>query len=250
MGLFGGDKEVCAICGGKLSLLTSARAVDGKICHDCHEKCTPLMQIGTKTISEIKSNIAEREALVDDFRPTDVAAQYLQVDKSSKTWRCPGMYGKKKIPDVFKFSDLLNYELIEDRTSIIKGGLGSAIAGGFLFGGAGAIVGGGLGKKHKDLCNSMSIMVSVRNPYISTFEIKLISTETKKGRMLYKMIKKTANEIIALFSIISGMSENSDGQQPRFASSADEILKYKQLADAGVITPDEFEAKKKQLLGL
>ena len=250
MGLFGGDKEVCAICGGKLSLLTSAKAADGKICHECHEKCTPLMQIGTKTISEIKSNIAEREALVDDFSPTDVAAQYLQIDKNSKTWRCPGLYSKKKVPDVFKFSDLLNYELIEDGTSITKGGLGSAIAGGFLFGGAGAIVGGGLGKKHKDICSSMSIMVSVRNPYISTFEIKLISTETKKGGLIYKMTKETANKIIALFSVISGMSENSDGQQSRPASSADEILKYKQLADSGVITQDEFEAKKKQLLGL
>lgn len=32
--------------------------------------------------------------------------------------------------------------------------------------------------------------------------------------------------------------------------SADEILKYKQLLDAGAITLDEFEAKKKQLLGI
>lgn len=34
------------------------------------------------------------------------------------------------------------------------------------------------------------------------------------------------------------------------SSSADEILKYKQLLDAGAITSEEFEAKKKQLLGL
>lgn len=33
-------------------------------------------------------------------------------------------------------------------------------------------------------------------------------------------------------------------------SSADEIIKYKQLFDAGVITQEEFEAKKKQLLNL
>ena len=34
------------------------------------------------------------------------------------------------------------------------------------------------------------------------------------------------------------------------ASAADEILKFKQLMDAGVITSEEFENKKKQLLGL
>lgn len=33
-------------------------------------------------------------------------------------------------------------------------------------------------------------------------------------------------------------------------SGADEILKYKKLLDAGVISQSEFEAKKKQLLGL
>lgn len=33
-------------------------------------------------------------------------------------------------------------------------------------------------------------------------------------------------------------------------SSADELKKYKELLDSGVITKEEFEAKKKQLLGL
>ena len=33
-------------------------------------------------------------------------------------------------------------------------------------------------------------------------------------------------------------------------SGADEILKYKQLLDMGVISQEEFDAKKKQLLGL
>jgi hypothetical protein len=34
------------------------------------------------------------------------------------------------------------------------------------------------------------------------------------------------------------------------AGTADEILKYKKLMDEGVITKEEFEQKKKQLLGL
>ena len=33
-------------------------------------------------------------------------------------------------------------------------------------------------------------------------------------------------------------------------SNADELKKYKDLLDSGVITQEEFEAKKKQLLGL
>ena len=33
-------------------------------------------------------------------------------------------------------------------------------------------------------------------------------------------------------------------------SQAEEIIKYKQLLDAGIISSDEFEQKKKQILGL
>ncbi|MBE6806625.1 MAG: SHOCT domain-containing protein [Ruminococcaceae bacterium] len=33
-------------------------------------------------------------------------------------------------------------------------------------------------------------------------------------------------------------------------SAADELKKYKDLLDAGIITQEEFDAKKKQLLGL
>jgi predicted Zn-dependent peptidase len=48
--------------------------------------------------------------------------------------------------------------------------------------------------------------------------------------------------------------EDSRTTQPQVQiqqnSSADEILKYKNLLDMGVITQEEFEQKKKQLLGL
>ena len=37
---------------------------------------------------------------------------------------------------------------------------------------------------------------------------------------------------------------------PSTASAADEILKFKELLDMGVLTQEEFDAKKKQLLGL
>ena len=33
-------------------------------------------------------------------------------------------------------------------------------------------------------------------------------------------------------------------------SGAEEIIKYKQLLDAGIISAEEFELKKKQILGL
>ena len=50
--------------------------------------------------------------------------------------------------------------------------------------------------------------------------------------------KKTSSSATATTTII----------QP--ISTADEIKKFKDLLDAGIITQEEFDAKKKQLLGL
>ena len=51
--------------------------------------------------------------------------------------------------------------------------------------------------------------------------------------------------------IIKNASDNPDSQtSPPSYSLADELIKFKGLLDAGVITREEFDAKKKQLLGL
>lgn len=39
-------------------------------------------------------------------------------------------------------------------------------------------------------------------------------------------------------------------EKPNTVAAADELVKYKQLLDAGIISQEEFDAKKKELLGL
>lgn len=43
---------------------------------------------------------------------------------------------------------------------------------------------------------------------------------------------------------------DTNSQTEKYISTADEILKFKQLLDMGVITQDEFDLKKKELLGM
>lgn len=62
---------------------------------------------------------------------------------------------------------------------------------------------------------------------------------------LYLEVKEVFDEYKAKESDTS--ANNSAVQE---VSSADEILKYKGLLDQGIITQEEFDAKKKQLLGL
>ena len=55
-----------------------------------------------------------------------------------------------------------------------------------------------------------------------------------------------ANEIKELIESL----QSEDSQPATQSSDADELLKFKGLLDAGAITEEEYEAKKKQILGL
>lgn len=56
--------------------------------------------------------------------------------------------------------------------------------------------------------------------------------------------------IIALVWACTSPKEKVVIQQKQQLSSADELKKYRELLDSGIITQDEFDAKKNQLLGL
>lgn len=59
-------------------------------------------------------------------------------------------------------------------------------------------------------------------------------------------IRDTLNSLLGKFQKESTLNNTDAGS----ISPADEIKKYKELLDEGTITQEEFEAKKKQLLGL
>lgn len=254
MGLFGGV-EVCSVCGGKISGLIKSKICDGFICAQCIKKCSPLSSsLNLKSSTDIRHHIQTRSdnlAKSQSFTPTDAVGDYLKIDRNSRTWCCP--FSDKKNPDIFSFSDLIDYELVEDGISVTKGGLGSAVVGGIAFGGVGAIVGGGLGKKQKDVTNKMSVNITVQNEFISKIEIPLITTEAKKGGFIYKTSKECANKIVSLFKIVAdcnAQSATSPTTPSSTTSAAGELLKFKQLLDIDAITQEEYNAKKKQLLEL
>ena len=53
------------------------------------------------------------------------------------------------------------------------------------------------------------------------------------------------------FFVATGRVKDSDiEKKEKKTTEADDIVKYKDLLDKGIITQEEFDAKKKQLLGL
>lgn len=65
-------------------------------------------------------------------------------------------------------------------------------------------------------------------------------SELENAQAIYNYIEERRHDL----------SARRNGQVVQQLSSADEIKKYKELLDSGIITQEEFDAKKKQLLGL
>lgn len=64
-------------------------------------------------------------------------------------------------------------------------------------------------------------------------------------------VKNLYLEIIKVFDEYKANENNMEATQiVQQGSAADELKKFKELLDMGVITQEEFDAKKKQLLGL
>lgn len=74
-----------------------------------------------------------------------------------------------------------------------------------------------------------------------TFDTSVISNEK---------MDEVANYVKGRIDEIKRGASKSTGNASGSFSAADELIKYKQLLDMGAITQDEFDAKKKQLLGL
>ena len=87
--------------------------------------------------------------------------------------------------------------------------------------------------------------------------LKGISVSTTSGYIKFVMIKNVDEIHDTISKLLMDRQENKSANTAHTTireeisqSNADELKKYKDLLDSGVITQEEFDKKKKQLLGL
>ena len=152
-----------------------------------------------------------------------------------------------------------------------KRGIGKAVVGGLLFGPVGAIAGGAMATKKGvstsyaseiPVANGLSVEITTNDVTHPVIILPLLICEVQKSSHAFKQIIKQAEEI---FNIFQSIADNNHPEEPEKSeecdtpvetqnsansSPIDEIKKYKELMDEGIITEEEFQAKKKQLLGI
>ena len=81
---------------------------------------------------------------------------------------------------------------------------------------------------------------------------KSITVATSSGKIKFWFVKNRDEIFETVSKCLIGRQQKNDSMnanQPlRFESKADELKKYKELLDDGVITREEFDAKKRQII--
>ena len=166
---------------------------------------------------------------------------------------------------IIPFQNIISVQLIENNDIIEQKSLGSTIGrtvvGGFLAGGAGAIVGGlSATAKQKKAVSSVKVKILLRNSTEPSITIGCFnaSTMTAEGKPispdddLYGLGFQHANTITDCISVIidseQHQADNLDQAHLQVYSLADELLKLADLKNNGLLTEQEFLDQKAKLL--
>ena len=78
----------------------------------------------------------------------------------------------------------------------------------------------------------------------------LHDSNVKAGGLIYNVCQDQLQKVLTELQLMENAVKRTTQPVKNTSSNADEIVKYKNLLDQGIITQAEFDAKKKQLLGL
>ena len=252
-----GKKEYCPFCGIRMGFL-KIRTKDGiAVCTTCFSELDMEMKLirhqSIDTLARLRQERYENHKVFQDFTVTSevkAGLHILRMDAFQKLWYVSKQANPAN-PTIFRFDELAKFELLQDGDSVCGGGIGLSLVGGALFGSAGAVAGAVAGgKKTKKILNSLEVVITTSRPYRTCLRLNLLphGSSCKSGSMIYKQCMKEATDVMSLLNAIceGGDKEPSVAEPTR--DVADTLLKYKSLLDSGVLTEEEFNRKKKELL--
>ncbi len=249
-------KNMCDVCGQNQG---QKKIIDGVVCKECLSK-TPL---GKAKITSSFSELADRKRItvgwvrnsiqskkasdqrLEQFQISEQVGKVFAIDKTHNWFLV--------FPDIcLPCDEIVDYDLVENGNTVNKSGLGSAVVGGALFGGAGALIGYSMGKKQVQEVTSLYIKITTRIEGYSDVKIELISSSVKSNSRVYKVALERVQKIMSLLAVATEHKEATNQieqtNQDTSISVADELMKLSHLLDNGVLTQEEFDEQKRKLL--
>ncbi len=170
----------------------------------------------------------------------------------SKEFRIDAQNKQIALSDTFKmaiviipFKDILECKVVEDNATIMEGGVGRALVGGLLAGGAGAIV-GATTRSSKNVVNSLEIQIITDEVSDNLKKMKLITKEIPRDSTTYADATDFAQKVNA--SIISILKKAQPDQRVAKKNSVSQLKELSEMLDKGHLTKEEFQKEKKKLL--
>lgn len=264
MGLFTNNKKPCPVCGaGTPRLLATDIAGNVPICSDCSFK----ISIGTTkvsdfTLEDLKEHLAMRDEnanrIKNVFRPNktyEIGWTHLNIDEVNRLFTIPlNMCGDTNNPPIFKFEELMGYDLEEEQCVIERFNKGdkSPLCTPMLYT---PIPQFDFDRKEEpvNISRDFKLNLYLANPYWDKVESSA-GTVTGSRNSFQRDYSKHLGElriVTTAIAMIIGIDSAEAGAGHNNADSvAGDLKKYKELLDGGIITQEEFDLKKKQILGI
>lgn len=197
---------------------------------------------------EKESKKVEQEKIADYFKKnSDMVIEDIYFDDKLKKGFIKKSILSNRQQLVFNYNELISYTPIFEGSKIKKHhGITRAVIGGVLAGPVGALVGVGTGGKEFESVKRLGVMLHFSDN--SSMNYLILNSETKLDSFVGNTSMDIYNKLVAKFDWILKRNDVISSQD--ILTPADEIRKFKSLFDEGIITENEFNEKKKELLNL
>ncbi|EMF0455843.1 MAG: DUF4428 domain-containing protein [Enterococcus hirae] len=260
--------KICVICTNKIGSLTGKiKLSDGNyVCKKCFSRAgftssiADIQMVQSLSTEQIKTKFSSNSS---NLSAKDIQKNRLEYFKKNSDLMIGDIiFNDKDKAFLIKKSILMNraqivvkYDEIQTFTPIFLGGkikkhhgITRALVGGALVGPIGALIGAGTGGKEWESINRLGIEIYLKDNRKIKYD--LISNETKINSLVGKNSFDQYNHLSAKLESIISNQTNTSNTSVEATSEIDEIRKYKELLDEGIISQEEFNAKKKELLNL
>ena len=210
------------------------------VCKEClDEEGMPSLSNNSFTAARLHEYVSERASLVGDFQPTiELADGLLKVDEAHESFSASG--------DIFRYDQMLGFHFTNDLWPFVWDWGHDVVT--------------------NHTCSQMNVRISLRNAHADKCTLTFVdsptySTFTSVGShdpglsADYLKALNAAQDCLTALEQIQDTVRAHEREELMAAiagaaapSAADEIRKFHQLAEDGIISQEEFETKKQQLL--